>query len=333
VRGVKTAFVTGATGFIGGHLVRELVREGWRVVAPYRSAGKLGALSSLGSQVELTRASLLDPRALDGAIPRGADCVFHLAASTNVWRLREAEQIRSNVEATRNVVDAAIAAGAARFVHCSSEAVYGTHDGTITEDMEKSGRLGPSVYHRTKYIAERTVLDASRRGLSATVVSPAHVLGPEDRGGWARMIAMIDEGTLPAIPPGSGSFCDARDVARAMRIAAERGRASESYLIGGHDLSFDTLCKTIAQRLGCAPPTRRLPAFVLRALARGYELGSYATGREPRITPESVGMVTHHMLVSSKKAERELDYRARPLEETLDDAIAWMRREGTLRAR
>lgn len=323
---ISVAFVTGGTGFLGRNLVEALLARGVRVVAPHRPGADVRPLRG----AEAIEAPLLDPHAVLHAMPERCDVVFHLAASTSVWRLDEPAQIRSNVEVTRNVVAAALERRARRFVHCSSEAVYGLVDGTIDETCEKRGRLGPTSYHGTKYIAERIVLDARARGLQPVVVAPAHVLGPYDRGNWARLIRMVDAGTLPAVPQGAGSFCDARDVAAAMIAAATHGRVGESYLLGGHDLGFPDLVRLIAERLGRPAPTRRLPEPLLRLVARLFEATSYVTGREPRLTPESLALVSHRLFVRSDKAARELGYRCRPIETTLDDAIAWLRSEGLL---
>jgi len=147
------------------------------------------------------------------------------------------------------------------------------------------------------------------------------------------MIRMIDQGTLPGIPPGAGSFCDARDVAAAMVAAAERGRVGECYLLGGHDVTFEELIALVARELSRPVPRRRVRASVLEAMAHLAELASYVTGREPDLTPSSATLVTHRIFVSSEKAERELDYRVRPLAETLHDTIRWLHTEGLLRPR
>ena len=129
---MKTAFVTGATGFLGVNLVALLRAEGWRVVAIHRPASRLAELRDLG--VELVPGAIDDPSSLERAMPEGVDAVFHVAGNTSVWSRNDAAQTRDNVEGTRNVAAAALARGARRMVHTSSVTVYGLGDFRATEE-------------------------------------------------------------------------------------------------------------------------------------------------------------------------------------------------------
>jgi len=324
----RTAFVTGATGFVGMNLAEVLRGAGWQVTALVRPGAHTGPLTRLG--VTLAEGDVTDRDGLARAIPRTVDCVFHVAASTSMWSRKSSELERVNVGGTRNVVEAAMAGGARRFVHTSSVAAYGLHPGRIGEDTPQLGADSWIGYFRTKALAEREVRTGIERGLDAVILNPVHVMGRHDRGNWSRLVVMTAQGRLPGIPPGSGSFCHGAEVARAHLAAAERGRPGANYLLGGVDATFLDLVRTIGEVTGRRVPTRVAPAALLRAVGRASQWWSYVTGREPEMTPEGVAVACAHLHADSARAEAELGYRAVPLRTIVEDCVTWLRAEGLL---
>ncbi|MDA8107578.1 MAG: SDR family oxidoreductase [Betaproteobacteria bacterium] len=324
----RTAFVTGATGFVGLNLVEALAREGWRVLALHRPESDLKHLARLPAERVL--GDVTDRALLERALPTGVDAVFHAAGDTSLWSRRNAHQDLVNIEGTRNMVEAALARRARRFVHTSSISAYGMVSGRIDERTEQRGGESWVNYQRSKFLGEREVRGALARGLDAVILNPAGIIGPYDTRNWARMIRFACAGKLPGVPPGASSFCHVREVARAHIAAVERGRRGESYLLGGADASFLELVRTIGEVTGCKVPARPLPAWLLRALARLAQWTSYATGRAPTLSPEAVALATRRITCDCTKAERELGFRPVPLRAMVEDSVAWLEREGLL---
>lgn len=324
---MPTAFVTGGTGFVGLNLVRLLRERDWEVIAVHRQGSDVRTLADFGP--ELRVADVRDAEAVERAMPDGVDAVFHVAASTNLWRFGNAEQTRTNVDGTRIVVQAALTRGARRFIHTSSVVAYGDSllSGTIHEDSPSNAATHWVNYVRTKKLAELEVSDGIAHGLDAVILNPANVLGPYDRQGWSRMFRLVRERRLPGCPPGSSPWCHVEEVATAHLAAFERGHCGHGYLLGGSDASYEEMIRVVAELCGAKAP-RRLPAGLLRVVGRVAELFSYVTRKEPDVTPEKVFLTCAHSTVDDSKAQRELGYRAVPLRRMLEDTHTWLRAEG-----
>ena len=327
---MKTAFVTGGTGFVGGHLVDRLREEGGRVDALSRPESRAGARTDAGA--EIAEGDVTDAASVRAAIPRGAHAAFHLAVSTNLWRRENALQDRVNIEGTRNVVAAARAVGVGRLVHVSSIAAWGPANGVISAEREQRGAASWINYCRTKALAEEAVRDGLANGLDAVIVSPSHVLGPRDRQNWSRIIRWVAEDRLPGVPPGGGSFCDVRDAAEALVRAHGKGQSGFNYLLGGPEASYLELVRMIARELGKPEPRRANPAWLLRIVAGLADLASRLNGRMPQLTPEGAVMTSVHNTVDDEPARSELGYRHRPLGESVRDTVDWLRETGEIRA-
>jgi nucleoside-diphosphate-sugar epimerase len=324
----RTAFVTGATGFLGQNLAERLVAAGWAVTAFHRPGAALGVLPSL--PISLASGELLETRALVATMPKGVDAVFHLAGDTSMWRGQRVRQARVNVEGTRNALAAAFGAGALRFVHVSTWATYDLSRGEVDETTPQIGGRSTIGYVKTKYLGELLVRAAGERGLDAVIVNPAHIVGRYDRHNWARLIVMAATGRLPGVPPGSGSFAHGAAVADALIGAAERGRRGENYLIGGADAGFLDLVGEVGRLVGRRVPRRTTPAPLLRLAGWFGGLQGALTGREPAVTPEGVAMALTHARIVSTKAERELGYRPAPLSVMVEDSVRWLKAEGLI---
>ena len=322
---MTTALVTGATGFLGGHLVQQLLDQDYSVRALYRTESSLASLTGL--DIQTCRGDVTDPASLASALQGQVDVVFHVAASTASWRPHHAQQQKINVDGTRNVVQACLNAGVRRLVHTSSVVVYGLTEEVIDERSAHLGLDSWISYARTKSLAEEAVRAGIRAGLDAVICNPTHILGPGDTHNWSRLIMLVDQGKLPGVPPGSGAFVDVREAAAAHIAAAERGKCGENYLLGGEEASFLDLVQMIGQALGKPVPRRAMPAFALKAYAQALDWISRITGREPDATPESVAFVCQNMRCDISKARRELDLQVTPLDRLIADTVRWLRHE------
>ena len=322
--------LTGASGFLGGHVLDRLLDQAVEVAAVVRDPAVAEELRERG--VAASIGSIEDAGVVREALRVPTDCVFHIAADTSTWRGNKERQTRTNVEGTRNVLAAATAAGVRRIVHTSSVSAFGQQASTLNESSPRLGKQSWINYERTKAIAEELVLEADARGMiEAVVLNPAHILGPGDRHNWASLFLLIDQGKLPGAPPGSGAFADVREVAKAEIAAWRYANHGEQFLLGGEQATFLQLIQIIAGELGRKAPSRAMPAGVLRGYAQVLDVLSRLSGREPSLTPQAVSFTCHHLKVDSTRAMRELGYQATPLARLVRDTCAWLREQGMLR--
>lgn len=320
---MANVFLTGASGFLGGHLLRELRAAGCSVRALSRRAESDAAIAAAGGVP--VRGELDDAAALAAAID-GCEAVFHAAADTRLWRPYATAQTATNVGGTERLLHAAERAGVRAFVHTSSTSAY-SHlaAGPLSETSPQLGGRSWINYERSKYLGEQAV---RRSPLRSIVFNPAHILGPGDRHNWSRLIRLIERRKLPGIPPGSGSFADVRQVARAQVRAWQLGRFGENYLLGGEHASFVDFVHRVGAALGRRTPRRAVPAALLMAYASIADAIGRLRGREPDATPEAAALTSHVLQVDSSKACRELGYELTPLDTLLADTLGWMRTEG-----
>lgn len=326
-----SAFVTGGTGFLGRHLVEQLLAAGWDVTCFHRPSSNVAALQALG--VKLAPGSLLDAASLAAGIPEGVNAVFHVAANTNSWSRNNAEQTRDNVEGTRAVVEACLRRGAKKLVHTSTWGVWGFAASGVTEVDEATPMQAANSwinYDRTKWLAEQEVRAGIGRGLDAVLLNPPHIMGKYDTVNWARLITMAHRGTLPGVPPGSGQFAHATEIAKAHVAAVTKGRRGENYLLPGVDATFLEVVSIVASLSGSTAKVRVVPAPVLKLLAGAKALVASMTGREPDITPEAAAFVTCDCTTKSTKARDELGYRIVPLRPMVEESWRWLKEQGLL---
>jgi nucleoside-diphosphate-sugar epimerase len=325
---VRRAFVTGATGFVGGAVCAELRAQGWEVTALVRDPAAAREITKLG--VRLAPGDILDPASLATAIPSGVDAVFHIAGDTSLWRKRDAAQSRINIEGTHNVLSAARAARARRFVLTSTVSAYGAHEETITEESASHAADSAVNYERSKWQAEQLVRAECQQGLDAVILQPGAIIGPGDARNWGRMFLIVRDGKLPFLPPGRISFNHVNQIARAHVAAAERGRGGESYLLGGDSTSLAALVIGLCELLGRKPPRWTAPAGLLEVMGRVVGALTPASVGEPLMTRELAQLMSAHTICDSGKATRELGLRPTPLRDCLSDCHAWLSKEKLL---
>ena len=274
-----------------------------------------------------------DPRSLARAVA-GCRYVYHVAADYRIWVPDPVPMFRANVEGTRDLLTAALEAGAERVVYTSSVATLGlVPGGSATEETPSSvdDMIGP--YKRSKFAAEQVARGLAReRGLPVVIVNPSTPVGPRDikPTPTGRLIVEAARGQMPAFVDTGLNIVHVDDVAEGHLAAAENGRIGERYILGGENMALAEILAEVAQAVGRRPPWLRVPHSVLFPVAIGAELAARATGRDPFVTLDGVRMSRKKMYFSSEKASRELGYRSRPAREAIADAVGWFRDNGYL---
>lgn len=315
------ACVTGGTGFLGAHVVRELAEAGEHVRVTYRDSRRLSRLGAAAH--EPVQADLFDRAAMRRAV-KGCEVLFHVAGYVGsrppetAWRV--------NALGPRRAVEAAGAEGVRRVVLTSSVAGLGPApaDALGTEEDPYRGAGLGLVYMDSKHEGELEALAAGARlDVEVVIVNPSYVLGvPVERSQpgetSTRVIGNYLRGRLPAVVDGRSDYVDVRDVARGHLRAAQRGRPGERYVLGGHDGGWAELIERVAELSGVHHPVAVLPPM-LGPLARRAE----GVGLRPPIASEAIALMGLNWSYSSRKARAELGYRQRPLDTTLADTIDW----------
>jgi len=327
--------VTGATGFVGSHVARQLVAAGHSVRVLVRQNSNLQLLEGL--PVERVEGDLRDARSLDRAA-KGARKIFHIAADYRLWARNPDEIYESNVEGTRRLFEAAARAGVERIVYTSTVAtiaVPGHENNPPNEDSHASLDQMIGHYKRSKFLAEAEAIRAAKAGLPIVIVNPTAPVGPGD---WkptptGRILLDFLNGKMPAYVDTGLNLVAVEDVAAGHLLAAERGQVGERYILGARNMTLKQILEALGLIAGRPAPRVRLPHAV--ALAAGYadQWIARLTGREPRIPVEGVRMSRHRMFVASDKAGRDLGYQPGPVEPALERAVRWYDEHGYVRGR
>jgi dihydroflavonol-4-reductase len=325
---MATYAVTGASGRLGNVLVRHLLQRGDRVRALVMP-DDAQAESLAGLAIERVEGSVLDRRAVDTLV-EGSEGVFHLAALIDLGSDRSGRVWSVNVEGTRTVA-AACRAAALRMVHCSSHAALHRWPLELPLDERRPLALDDACpYHRAKAHAEQSVLEEVGAGLDAVVCSPATLTGPFDFAPSMIGKALIDlyRGKIPILLDVVCDYSDARDVAEGMTSAMAKGRRGERYLLSCEVFEMLEFAALLHQITGRPMPKRSLPLWVgWAALPFSLAIGAL-TGKPPTFTAGVLRAAVFNKQVSHDKAAAELDYRPRPMRESLADTLAWFRGRG-----
>jgi len=325
------AVITGASGLLGANLAEILLREGHRVRATRRATTRVDHVSDLA--IEWVEGDLSSPDALIRAF-RGADVVFHCAAAVGVRKGVSKEMHAANVVGTRHVVDAVRTAKVPRMVHTSSVVAIGLSDDGVPCTEETRWNFAErdldDGYAITKRQGEELVRGS--RDVDAVVVNPTYMFGPRDaRPSSGALIVDIARRKVPGWTPGFNNFADVRDVARGMLAAWRKGRRGERYILGGRNLRYVDVMRTIAEVAGVRPPRFGMPRALARIAGLAGDLAE-RLGRDPLITSTTVRYAyTEGFQFSSDRAVRELGYSMSPIEPAIADALAWFRAQGMLR--
>ncbi|MFN2461630.1 MAG: hopanoid-associated sugar epimerase [Candidatus Velthaea sp.] len=327
---MKTAFVTGAAGFVGANVVRDLLASGWRVRALLRASDPA---SLRGLDVEPVAGDVFAPHLEDAM--RGCDGVFHVAALYSLWRRDRAELARVNVEGTRNVLACARRAGVARVVYTSSDAAIGVRAGApADETYQAPERALTGAYKRSKFQAEAVARAAVAAGQDVVIVNPSTPIGPWDAKPTptGEIIVRFARGAMPAYVDTGLNLVDVRDVAAGHRLAYERGLRGERYILGNENVPFHVLLERLASITGRPAPRLRLPHVLPLAYAVVAERILAPLGRAPGVAVDGVRMSRGKMYYSAVKAVQALGLPQSDVTAALRDAVAWFAAHGYLTA-
>jgi len=325
-----TILVTGATGFVGSAVARLLLEEGRKVRVLTRVNADSRNIDHLN--VERVTGDLTDAASLEAAL-KGCDALYHVAADYRLWVPRPKEIYAANVEGTRNLMRAALAAGIPRIVYTSSVAALGlSKDGAPAREDLPVG-LGDMVghYKRSKYLAEEVVRDmVAMEGLPAVIVNPSTPIGGHDikPTPTGRIIVDFVNGRMPAYVDTGLNLVHVEDCARGHLLALERGQVGQRYILGGENMTLCEILILLGRLTGRMAPGIRLPNRLLIPFAYAAEGWARLTGSDTRLTVDSLKMARKMMFFSSGKAVRDLGYSARPAEDALQDAVAWFAENG-----
>ena len=280
--------------------------------------------------IESVAGDLRDPASIERAVA-GCGLVFHVAADYRLWAADESELYRSNVDGTRNVLQAARHAGVDRVVYTSTVGCIGVpQGGEGNEDCPVSLVNMKGAYKRSKFLAERAALESAASGLPVIIVNPTAPVGDHDikPTPTGRIVLDFLKGDMPAFIDTGLNIVDARDVALGQLLACERGRAGERYILGSENLTLVQVLGVLAAISGRPAPTVQLPYAV--AYAAGVVTTAWArvTGKPPRAPLDAVRMAHKKMFVSHAKAARELGFAPGPAEGALRRAVEWFRANG-----
>lgn len=320
--------ITGASGHIGNVLCRKLLTLGYKVKALVHEGDVLHSRSIEDLTLERVPGNILD---LDSMMSfcRGSDVVFHLAAKISIDGDPDGSLLRTNVEGTENVIKACLAASVKRLVHFSS--IHAYKQEPLHEELNESNEYvdsQDSCYNYYKALGEKVVQKGVKDGLDAVILSPTGVLGPFDYQPSFMGQALLDlyHGKLPALVHGGFDWVDVRDVVSAAVCAIEKGKPGDRYLLSGHWVSVRDLMELFARITGAKAPRFTFPSW-LASLGLPYiKLYGKLTKTPPLYTRESLDtLLRSNTCITARKAEADLGYVPRPLEETLRDQFEWFK--------
>lgn len=323
--------VTGGAGFIGSHLVDRLVADGRRVRVVERPGAEVGHLPG---EVEVVFADIRDRSAVDRAVA-GGRWVYHLAANPNLWVRDRRDFDEVNHRGTLHVLDASLASGAERVLHCSTESILTRTraTGPIGEDVEitEADAVGP--YCLSKLRAEQAAMQRARAGHPVVIANPTMPVGPGDRGHSPPTCLMLDfcNSRLPAVMDCTLNLIDVRDVAEGLERTMERGTPGKRYLLGAENLTLLGLLGLLGELTGVRPPRLRVPYPIALASAYVSEFwADHVSGRAPQATVTGVRLTRRSMHFDPTRSLQDLSLTPRAIRESLADAVHWHRQRGTL---
>jgi len=323
------ALVTGANGFVGAAVVRQLLEErGLSVRAMVRQDGDCRNLEGL--DVETVTADLGELDTLAPAL-RGCSLLFHVAADYRLWVPQPESMYRTNVQGTEHLMRMALAQGVDRIVYTSSVATLGHHADGSPADEDTPSTLSdmPGHYKRSKFLAEQSVKAmVEKEQLPAVIVNPSTPVGPGDikPTPTGQMIRDAAAGRIPAFVDTGMNIVHVEDVARGHVLAWQGGEIGQRYILGGENLTLQEILACIARHVGRPAPRVRLPYGLAMAIAVASEaFARVAPSRTPIATVDSVRMARHAMYFSSQKAIGRLGYAPRSAVQALEAAADWFR--------
>src|ERR1700694_3577960 len=318
-----TTLVTGAAGFLGSHVARQLVARGEDVRVLVRASSSNRAIADLS--LEYVTGDLRDQSSLARAMS-GIQRVFHVAADYRLWSKNPQDIYDSNVGGTKNLLAAARLAGVQKLVYTSTVATIAVDRPALPNEFT-DGKLDEMIghYKRSKWMAEQEALQAAKDGLPVVVAMPTTPVGPWD---WkptptGKIILDFLNGKMPGYVETGLNFVGVEECASGHLLVAEKGKVGERYLLGGENLTLKQMLDTLAKIPGLRAPMLKIPHGLALGVAYANTAFSRLLGREPGIPIEGVKIARHMMFVDCSRAKRELGFQAGPVSAALERAVRW----------
>ncbi len=323
-----TTLVTGAAGFLGSHVTRQLVARGDNVRVLMRPSSTNRAIADLS--LEYVTGDLRDPTSLDRAM-KDVKRVFHVAADYRLWARRKQDIYDSNVGGTKNLLDAANRAGVEQLIYTSTVATIAVDRPQLPNEFTEA-RLEEMVghYKRSKWLAEKEALSAAKSGIPVIVAMPTTPVGPWD---WkptptGKIILDFLNGKMPGYVETGLNFVGVEDCAAGHLLIAEKGKVGERYLLGGENLTLKQMLDALSKITGLPAPKLKIPHGLALGVAYASTVFSRLLGREPSIPVEGVKIARHMMFVDCSRAQRELGFKVGPVAAALERAVRWYEANG-----
>jgi dihydroflavonol-4-reductase len=315
--------VTGASGFLGSHVARQLVARGEKVRVLLRASSNNRAIADL--PLEYVTGDLRDSASLSRALD-GINRVFHVAADYRLWAKRKQDIYDSNVGGTKNLLDAAKRSGVTQFIYTSTVATIAVDRPELPNEFTDA-KLDEMVghYKRSKWQAEREVLDAAKNGFPAIIAMPTTPVGPWD---WkptptGKIILDFLNGKIPGYVVTGLNFVGVEECAAGHLLIADKGKIGERYLLGAENLTLKELLDALAKITGLPAPKLKIPHGLALGVAYLETAFSRLLGREPQIPVEGVKIAQHMMFVNATRAQKELGFEPGSVSAALERAVRW----------
>ena len=326
------ALVTGANGFIGSSVVKELLKDGAEVRVYIRGGSDVRTIEHL--DIDGYYGDIRDADPLKKALT-GCDTLFHLAAINAYWISHSKMFYEVNVEGTKAVLAAALECGVKKVVYTSSAVTLGYHGATklVAEDAEYNLSDVRDHYVRSKYLAEAEALSFVKKGLPVVVVNPTTVIGAHDIKPTpsGKMILDIVTGKMPGCFDGGANFVDVEDVACGHVLAAKKGKPGERYILGNKNMKWKEYYQLIADFAKVEPPKRKITPRIALAMGYMYHVSGNIVQTQPLLTGPMVKMLSMYGYFNCSKALKELGMPQTHVKTTLDKSIKWFRENGYLK--
>jgi dihydroflavonol-4-reductase len=325
-RKLKKVLLTGADGFLGSNIVRELLARGYSVRAFVEAGKTLFTLKEL--DIELVFGDILSPSDTMNAA-ENCNYIIHAAASTSIWPPRSEITRRVNIDGTRNIIEAALVKGTERLIHIGTANSFGfgskSHPGTELNPYKAF--CYKSDYIDSKYEAHKLVLDSVKNhGLDAVIVNPTFMLGPFDsKPSSGAMILAVAQGKVPGYTRGGRNYIHVRDAAKGVVNALEKGEKGESYILGNQNLSYREIFKLIAETIGTKTPELYFPPPL--SLCMGYILTLFSkiAGKPPLVSVAMAQISNDEHYFTAAKAIMKLELPQTDIRTAVTDAFGWFK--------
>ena len=316
--------MVGASGFVGSHVARQLIRKARKVRVLLRKTSSRDALKDL--PVEISYGDVLDPDSLR-RVMEGCGSVFHCVVDPRYWLTDPTPLFRSNVEGLKNSMDAALECGIGRFIFTSTMGTLGRNpNGVVTEDMPFNWLDQAPPYIRSRREAENQFFDYCRnKGLPGVALCIANTYGPEDYQPTpqGKMLWEVASGKVRVIWDAWQPTVDVRDAAESLLLAERYGKVGERYIIANEFLTYQELFGLVAAKGGHTPPRQIALSVAYVAAWIGEHLMKLLRRKDYLVRTDAVFLSIAFRELDSSKARRELRWRPRPFAETVSDSIAW----------